>query len=500
MNEEKESAQRIEKRKEQIKTWLKNRNNLALIIVMALAFAILLYYFLATKNQPLWWDEAEYMLKAKSMALGTPSTGWWDGRPILFPFILSLLMMLGFNEISLRLLLLVISLASVYLIYYIGMALFQKKIGIIAAFFYSLFYLNLFYSMRLLTDIISVFFGLLGFAFFLSKKQKLIWLCIPAIAIASLLRFPLFLFFIILVIYILATEANSFYKNKDYGISLVLGSVVGSIYLLWSYLRFGNPLYALSYAGGGAIEGITFGSGLSVLKQYLFTFPNYFHTILLIILLFSFLYLFEVLIGLDIIFKNKNHYLSSKFFLFIWIFIIFAYFSFGVSHYEDRYVFPAFPALFYLIALMAIEIQTRLLKYGKLISLIFIVAVIVFGSYALVAHSNSIIKERVSSFESIKNAGLWIKENSNSEDRVLIRSHPQNTYYSERESYSIPLYEEDFAANLSAINPKYVVISLYDSPSDPNWWGYSFNYTKYNLVPVNFFPKNNPQVIVYLAA
>ncbi|MEM3074692.1 MAG: hypothetical protein QW727_02000 [Candidatus Pacearchaeota archaeon] len=63
MNEEK-----IEKRKQKIKNWLSDKHNLVLFGILIFAFIIRLYYFALTKNQPLWWDEAEYMSAAKSYA------------------------------------------------------------------------------------------------------------------------------------------------------------------------------------------------------------------------------------------------------------------------------------------------------------------------------------------------------------------------------------------------------------------------------------------------
>jgi len=58
----------MENRTERIKLWLKDPYNLTLVIIIVLAFAIRLYYFFITKNQPLWWDEAEYMATAKHWA------------------------------------------------------------------------------------------------------------------------------------------------------------------------------------------------------------------------------------------------------------------------------------------------------------------------------------------------------------------------------------------------------------------------------------------------
>ena len=58
--------------KEKVKAWLKNRYNLGLIGILVLSFIIRMYYFVITKDQAMWWDEAEYMATAKSWAFDIP--------------------------------------------------------------------------------------------------------------------------------------------------------------------------------------------------------------------------------------------------------------------------------------------------------------------------------------------------------------------------------------------------------------------------------------------
>jgi len=58
----------IEERRSKIFGWIKKPSNLAFIGVILFAIIVRFYYFWITKNQPLWWDEAEYMSTAKSFA------------------------------------------------------------------------------------------------------------------------------------------------------------------------------------------------------------------------------------------------------------------------------------------------------------------------------------------------------------------------------------------------------------------------------------------------
>jgi hypothetical protein len=50
------------------------------IALIIFAGALRLYYFYLTKDQPLWWDEAEYMLKGSRLRWLPPDTGWYQSH------------------------------------------------------------------------------------------------------------------------------------------------------------------------------------------------------------------------------------------------------------------------------------------------------------------------------------------------------------------------------------------------------------------------------------
>ena len=79
--------------RESIEKFLRNKHNLMLLGALLIAFVIRLYYFIQTYNQPLWWDEAEYMSMAKNILYGIPFD-FNPQRPILFPLLLWLLWLL----------------------------------------------------------------------------------------------------------------------------------------------------------------------------------------------------------------------------------------------------------------------------------------------------------------------------------------------------------------------------------------------------------------------
>src|SRR3989344_1966632 len=93
--------------KEKVKTCLKDPYNLAIIGVVIASFIIRLYYLVYTKGQTLWWDEAEYMSSAKNIAFGVPYD-FNPQRPPLFQLFGAILLKLGLQEFSLKLILVAI--------------------------------------------------------------------------------------------------------------------------------------------------------------------------------------------------------------------------------------------------------------------------------------------------------------------------------------------------------------------------------------------------------
>ena len=113
----------IEKRKEKTLNWAKNPYNFTLILILLFTIIIRLYYFILIKGQALWWDEAEYMLVAKSFSGIAQHVNYtFDPvRQVLNPFLMSLsFRIIGASEFLPRVFLLILSIASVLGMYYLG--------------------------------------------------------------------------------------------------------------------------------------------------------------------------------------------------------------------------------------------------------------------------------------------------------------------------------------------------------------------------------------------
>jgi hypothetical protein len=129
-----------------IETWL-------LFALLLFVFSVRANYFSVTMHQPLWWDEAEHMLKSRAIALGTPATGWYAARPPLLPWLAAAIYWAGLSEAVLRVLWVLLSTISLCIVYGIGPMLFNRRVGLYAVVLGSMFYVDLFHTMCRLVDV-----------------------------------------------------------------------------------------------------------------------------------------------------------------------------------------------------------------------------------------------------------------------------------------------------------------------------------------------------------
>src|SRR3989344_4769880 len=173
------------KKKDYIKksiNWLKkDKLNIVLILILLFAFGLRLYYFnLVTGEQPLWWDELAFGSIAKNYVMHLWNTTDLITkeiviRPPLLPLIWAVFLLFKIPETYIRFFLEIIpSTITIIFIYLLGKEIFNKKTGIIAAFIFSVTYIHIFYSLRLMTDIPSLAFLTASLYFFIYsiKNEK----------------------------------------------------------------------------------------------------------------------------------------------------------------------------------------------------------------------------------------------------------------------------------------------------------------------------------------
>lgn len=494
----------IRKLKEKTRVFLKNKYNLVFVLVLICAFAIRLYYFSLTKHQTLWWDEAEYFSKAKSIVLGTP---FWIApiREMIVPYFWSILYFLSPGETLARFFQVIVSTITVLFTYIIANKLFDKKIALISSIFMSVFSIHLFFTSRLLVYIWAPMIYVLAIYFFLKRDEKNIYLYISAaiISLGVVAYFSSSFLLIFLLIFLLTIEKKDFFKKKSNYLALLIFILVMLPFVTYYMIKIGVPLprftqvsQSLSHASEGKI--LPFANWF----DYFYMLPRLLLFPLLYIFAFgSFLLLSKLFLGFDLILKKQSEALKNYYFIMLWTFFTLSIYSFiyviGGDVVYDGFILPAFPAIFIICSITLVWIYDSIKKYEKTIALIVILLLIGFAVYAQVKNTDTMIKGKLTSFDEIKEAGEYLKEVSPKNAIIYSQALPVLTYYSERKVISIPSNQSDFENNLSIINPDYMLLTIYERSPD---WAYEWpikNQDKLKIDRTYFYSKNQVSTQIY---
>ncbi|MEK6906843.1 MAG: glycosyltransferase family 39 protein [Nanoarchaeota archaeon] len=457
-------GKKIEERKEKIRAWLKDKSNLIFLGIIIFSIIIRLYYFLMTKDQTVWHDEAEYLSMAKHFFFDVPYI-LNPQRIFLFPWITGLLFILGLSEQTIRFFLVIIpSIILVILVYLLGKEMFNKEIALIASLLTSVSWTLLFWTMRFQPDLISMCFQVLSILFmwkyWKNKKTSLIIYSSIFASLGFMFKVSGLLVPVIFFVFIFIKDKFSIFKNKDYWIFLAIFIIVLIPQLIYAHYAFGNSLalFGTTYTTS-VVNDMPFG-WYNLNFYYLFT-----ENILFILFLIGVLISLSFLTYLDILIKDKNKLLSAELFSILIFVIISSYYIFWIKGTDDRWVFLWLPFIFFIIGKALLFIYGYLKKYNKLFALIIILTLLGYGVYSQMNHVDELIKIKKDSYSQVKDAAFWIKENSESGDLILSASYPQTVYYSERKvQYYRPTFENESSFN-SFVNlnkPKFIVVSVFE--------------------------------------
>lgn len=462
-----------DKRKKKIEKWFKDPYNIALVLLLIFTFILLAYYFNLTKNQPLWYDEAEYMSAANKWAFGIP----YDihaARPPLFSFLASLILRLGLGLLSVKFILdFIPTLLSVLFIYFLVNEMYgNKKSALITAFILSASWIHLFYTMRLMTDSFGFMFGILSLLCFwkgyINNKGKVyIWLIGFFVSLSFLSRLTGVLYGVFIFLFLLFTDKFKFIKNKHLWVSLLISLLTISPYLLWSYSYYGNPL--AFRAGYGSVTDVPLGWWMF---QLLYDYPE---LVFFIFFLIGIATLIPMFLSADLLFFKNDKKYYNDFFVFLNIIFTLFFFIYFLRQGENRWLMMMSIGIFILSAKGIILVSDFFKKYNKVFIIIVIILILIAGAYYQLKHADMIIKAKKDSYSQVRDAALWMKENSNPDDIIFTASGPQTTYYSERkvigpyntgaQKYYTP---EELDELINSIKPKYYVASVFE-PAVPQW-------------------------------
>lgn len=516
---EKVSKNRITKIKNSFKDFISYKHNLIFIIIFVFIILLRLYYFMLTKNQPLWYDEAEYMSMAKTFA-GIVNFQFNEQRLPGLPLLVALFYLIGIsNEVFIKFIVIFIpSIIVIFIFYFLILEMYSdKRIALLSTAILGVLWEHLFYSNRFHTENLALLFQFLAI-FVLYKvymKKEDLWIIKPKYSIIWILLFcfisvlfrpgnipyiPVVFLFMILLNF---KKLSNKYSRKTIIASLVGLFIIGlfsipilsKIPLLRTYY---HPTLPIAWLMLGSIKGF-----------YGTVIPNLPSVLYYLFLLGFVIALVKVTLIIDHIFllkrDNKSLEFKSNIFNLLLILVTFLIFIFIIrGAYEIRYFFIFLPAMLSFTAFGILFISDNFSKYFKMkhLSIIIILVLLLPGLYNQYVHADKIIRIKVDTYAPIKESGIWMKENSLPTDKILSRSPTQTTYYSERETFTFAFLDEyEFLDLVREVRPKYMMESVLEP--NPPAWGFApppENVSKI-LLPVNAWfsdaEKTQPILIIY---
>ncbi len=460
-----------------------NVPRLLLGIVLGVSLAIRIYYLYETSGQPVWWDEANYLVKAKSFALGTPSTGYDSGRPILFSILMAPFFALGLGEFGIRLALTITSLLSVYLVYRVGTRLMNPWVGVMGAALFSCHYLSLFYTERIMCEIPYVTLALLAVVFFLSDDKRLIWASGPLFSMSVMLRYPAFMIPVCILVFILITERTGALRKTNYWVCFGLALLTMAPDLL---VRGLNTMRATSWllAPRSSEERLV---GLWNTTKVFFGLWDPVSKLVLIASL--------LLAGWYILSWKSRSSDRRQAHLLLALLLLGPILLQGlwITHLEDRYLYGALApaclliasACWHLIRFSPISLREKVLGISAT-CLLCICGV-------MLQHSTLLTMQKRTSYEELRIAGDWLKNQKDKDAVVVSQSVAQITYYSEMSGVPLPQTQEEFFGLITSGKAKYAVITGLEVHPD---WAMRLDPQTAGLEVVLSYPEVQPRMVV----
>ena len=290
-------------------------------------------------------------------------------------------------------------------------------------------------------------------------------------------------------------------KNKKAWLAFAIFILVLIPHMIYFQSAYGSPLPRYSIG----LHAVTKepGAGLSGIFSYINMFPSrvgWVFTIASFLGLFYFIGNFLLGAGIKGNIKKNSQWLL----IFIAFFIPLSLYTFygvvgGSATFYDGFILSTFPFFFAFGGLFLDKASELFAKYNKFLPIIIILVVLLVHAYSGITAANINIKTKISSYDSVKLAGLWIKENSQPGDIIISASVPQNTYYSERTTYSFLQNASVLEKQIEEKRPVYLVDSVWEPVEQ---WIHEFaskNQSKYVPVQVYFFDKEQkqPSLVIY---
>ncbi|MEK6820529.1 MAG: glycosyltransferase family 39 protein [Nanoarchaeota archaeon] len=501
----------IEKRKEKVlgkfKSWLKDPYNLTFFIILIAAFIIRIWIFTKTSQQPIWWDEADYMSTAKRWGLNLDiKDTWYYRRGFLWPLICSVFFRIGLGEIGIRFFIVLLSAGIVALTYFLISLMFNKKIALLASLAAAVSWIYLFFTGRTMTEIPATFFLLLATLFFWKgyvkeENKKFMWLFALFLALSVLVRFQFAMMAFPFFLFILIRERGKMFKNENLWLTLIIFLLVLSP-LLYIYTKhYGNPITDIAsyYFDVGQTEETGHWHWAGIFN-YFKDLPYILSVYLLVpFLIGNAIYFSDLIFGFDKIFSSPE--LQKKLFILFFIAIPFLVLGYmGALYVEQRYIMMTLPFIYSIASMPFIYAQKFFKSRALAYFFVIVFMLLLIPNFTL---GKNLTESKATSYLEVKEAALWMKQNSNPGDTIITMSVPQTIYYSERMAYSYgggPNQDkfqtpEEMESLAREVDAKYFVVSVFE-PNIPQW-AYTYGQTHpNNPKPVQAYAQGQQPVLV----
>ncbi|MFC1686791.1 ArnT family glycosyltransferase [Nanoarchaeota archaeon] len=397
-------------------SFLKNKYNLAFLIVLSLAILFRLKYF----NMDSIWNDAAVHLWYSIKAAKDPSFllnfTYWRGDYGLPQTITAFFYLFTKNVfLSGKLMALTYSALGITLIYLLGTELKNKFTGLMAAILLGTNHLFYFYSIRPLGDspvLVSILFILYSMVKF-EKEKSIKWGVIAGCSfiITLMHKTQSVLFIIGLVLYYVFFKRKKALTDKATLISWLIpvGTIVSG-HLLAKVIT-GQNLIGKVFSLMLHLRGMPFGFEAAGMLKWITT--GYLIPLIVIGIL------------LIVLYKDKKYYALLILGVYYWF-----YFELNVDRTQDRYMLPLLPFAI-LLALFALNeigsyisllIPKRVRKLNLHYILIFSVVLLIAWNFYTIA--DPLAYNKSFSYRGHPEAGEWLKENM-PEDAILFAGSPR---------------------------------------------------------------------------
>lgn len=438
----------IKERKERLIKWAKD--NWIFLSILILAIIIRIYYFNLTKTQPLWWDEADYMAYAKNLA--GYNVNWIATSPhnSLYSYIVAAFFKIRLSEVVIKFILEFLpSVLLVVIIYKLCILMYNNKtIALVSTFLMATFWEVLFQSMRFHVDVPGLLVGLLSIYIFwqgYEKGEKIFgkinpkWtipLTVFLVVLTYSIRRGYFIFGVFFLVFMLTTRNwMTLIKDKYNWIGLVGGLIL--------FLIVDQFIFAEDIGGVAPIytSQLTESLNFAPLKNIEIYFANmakpWASTLLYLFWIGFVLLIINIFLHYEYLRKLKGSEARADYFVLITIIFTFI-FIIGILRLRDpgdaRWYYTLLLGAFICISKATNTLSNFVKKYNKHVSIAVIMILIGYGGYYELKQADATIKNKIGSFEGIKQASLFVKENSNPSDLIISVPVPQTIYYSERKT------------------------------------------------------------------